>query len=232
MARQNFTKIKGAYTKLGKGNVRLTQSNLFLVQTISPTKTTYTFPVLETETTGILADEIRLNINDEFITTHVGIYLRGQVTDEAGVTTPILHTYAPVQLDSNFIVANDLYNGFMRIAVNNINYVDKWGIKKHEYRSVSPQFQQGSILVGGVATLQGTSTMPTARFEADGVYDCSPMVTLSGAKKNEVTIVLPRAISQCTGAWNSNQGEAIEVSITSIAINLFGYLAQNGAKFQ
>ena len=231
MSRQNFTKIKTAYTKLGKGNVRLTQSNLFLVQTISPTKTTYTFPVLETETTGILADEIRLNINDEFITTHVGIYLRGQMTTATN-TSPMLHTYAPVQLSGDFVKSSDLYNGFMRISVNNINYVDKWGIKKHEVRSVSPQFQQGTLTLGGVATLQGTSTLPAAKFEADGVYDCSPMVTLSGAKKNEVTIVLPRAIDTSTGVWNDNAGALCTITITSIAINLFGYLAQNGAKFQ
>jgi hypothetical protein len=230
MSRQNFAKIKNAYTKLGKGNIRLTQSNLFLVRPINPATTTYTFPVLESEVVGLLPDEIRLNQNDEFITTHVGIYLRGHFTTETGgaeTTVPLLHTYAPVQQNSDFVKSGGLYDGFMRIAVNNVTFVDKWGVRKHEYRSQSNQWQDNTVALGF-----NNSAEAGAKFSDDGVYDCSPMVTLSGAKKNEVTIVLPRAIQQSISNWHDNQGNLVTVSIDSIAINLFGYLGQNGAKFQ
>ena len=223
--RQNYAIVKRAYNALGKKDIRLTQSNLFLIRPINPNSTTYDFPVTENEVVGLLPDEIRLNINDEFIATHVGIYLRGSLTG-GGQTNPVLHTYAPVQQNQDFIKSSALYDGFMKVAVNNITFVDKWGVRKHENRPVANQWNN-RIAVG----LNGSTEAP-ARFSEDGVYEVSPMVTLSGAKKNQIQIILPKAISTSTSSWIDNQGNTVTMNIDSIAINFFGYLGQNGAKFQ
>jgi hypothetical protein len=114
----------------------------------------------------------------------------------------------------------------MRISVNNVNFVDKWGIRKHNKRPRTPFDTRIAVGLNG-------SSQPDTDFSEDGVYDCSPMVTLSGAKKNEVTIVLPKAITPVTGQpIVANDGTIYRVSVEQIAINLFGYLGQNGAKFQ
>ena len=47
-SRINFKTIIAKYAKLGKGNVRLTQSTLYLTKPINPTTTVYNFDVLET----------------------------------------------------------------------------------------------------------------------------------------------------------------------------------------
>ena len=75
--RVDFDLIKGKYSRNGKGNVRLTQSSLFLTQTIDPTKSSYDFEVLENQTQSLTNDQIRLNLNDEFIITSLGVYLYG-----------------------------------------------------------------------------------------------------------------------------------------------------------
>jgi hypothetical protein len=225
--RQNFSIVKKAYTKLGKGNIRLTQSNLMLIRPINPNSTTYNFPVVENEVVGLLPEEIRLNINDEFIMTHLGVYLRGTLNNgEGGLIAPIMHTYAPIQQNRDFAKSEGLYDGYMKLSVNNITYIDKYGLRKHENRPVSPQWNN-QIAVG----LNG-STEAAAKFSDDGVYEISPMVTFSGAKKNELQIILPKAIQTSSSAFTDNSGNALTLTIDSIAINVFGYLGQNGAKFQ
>ena len=65
-SRVNFSLIKQNYNKIGKSNVRLTQSSLFITKDIDATKSSYDFDVLENQTQTLQPDEIRLNINDEF----------------------------------------------------------------------------------------------------------------------------------------------------------------------
>ena len=78
--RKDFSIIKKQFKENGKGNVRLTQSSLILLQPISTTRTVYSFPVLENDNaTGILPQEIRLNQNDEFTITQLGVYAVGTV---------------------------------------------------------------------------------------------------------------------------------------------------------
>jgi len=230
--RINLSLIKSKYDKIGKSNVRLTQSSLFITKDIDPTKSNYDFDVLENQTQTLQPDEIRLNINDEFIVTHLGVYLYGTWTIGDAPRLPFstgnqLLTYAPLELDSESISVKNLYSGQLKIAVNNIVYLEKWDTRKHE-KVTRTQFTSEVNSVNGVAP----ATMPSNCFEDDAMIAFEPMLTLSGAKKNDISIRLPQSISPASVIFVDQQGRSVTCNITKIALRMYGLNAQNGAKFQ
>lgn len=222
--RVNYELIRNKYRANGKGNVRLTQSSLFLTKDIDATKSNYSFDVLENQTQTIAPDEIRLNINDEFILTHLGVYLYG--TWDVGQQKQgfQLLSYSPVELSDDALKTKNLYAGQLKIAVNNIVYLEKWDTRKHE-KVTRTQFAN---------QLAGTNnaTMPSNDFYDDSMIALSPMITLSGSKKNAIEIQLPFAISPANLTWTNGAGTNVAVNITRIAVRMYGLNAQNGAKFQ
>ena len=230
--RINFSLIKSKYDKIGKSNVRLTQSSLFITKDIDPTKSNYEFDVLENQTQTLQPDEIRLNINDEFIVTHLGVYLYGTWVYGNGERVPFttgnqLLTYAPLELNGESISVKNLYSGQLKIAVNNIVYLEKWDTRKHE-KVTRTQFVSEINTVNGVAS----ATMPSNCFEDDAMIAFEPMLTLSGAKKNDISIRLPQSISPASVTFADQQGVTITCNINKIALRMYGLNAQNGAKFQ
>ena len=230
-SRVNFSLIKQNYNKIGKSNVRLTQSSLFITKDIDPTKSSYDFDVLENQTQTLQPDEIRLNINDEFIVTDLGVYLYGTWTASSGETPAVkigtgtqLLSYAPLELDGNAIVSKNLYAGQLKIAVNNIVYLEKWDTRKHE---LVTRTQFASQLAGTTV-----ATMASNDFSNDAMIPFSPLLTLSGAKKNDINIRLPQSIAASTVTWTDQKGNTISMAITKIALRMYGLNAQNGAKFQ
>jgi len=226
--------IKAKYTKMGKGNVRLTQSSLFLTKDIDPTRSTYTFDVLENQTQTLQPDEIRLNLNDEFTITQAGLFLYGSWTsgiDPVLATSRQLLTYAPCELDASFIQVKDLYAGTMRIAVNNIVYQEKLDTRRFE-KVTRTQFNNGTKNFAAATDWQG-ATMPSNDFSTDGMIEYAPLIVLSGAKKNEITITLPNSITP-TGPVHfvNNNGQNVYFSVTKIALKLYGLNGQNASKFQ
>lgn len=225
ISRTNVHLIKKKYQALGKGNVRLTQSTLRLIRDIDPTKSSYVFPVLENETTQVFADEIRLAITDEFTITSMGIYLKGTLSESEGkATQPYYFTWAPVQNSIKHAVSAGLYDGLFRLGVNNINYIEKWAVKNHEY---TPAFSQFQSFITPTSAQQ-----PSSRYLNDAKVPFSPLVSISGAKKQEISISLPKAIDQSISSFVDNQGKTIEVAIKQIAVVFDGMLAQNSARFQ
>ena len=226
--RANFDLIYSKYKAMGKGNVRLTQSSLFLTKDIDPTKSTYDFDVLENQTQTLQPDEIRLNINDEHIIQSLGVYLYGTYTyvTEAGTTElgKQLFSYVPYELgvlDSEIpIRLKNLYAGTLKIAVNNIVYLEKWDTRRSE-KITRTQFSD----------LGDVSTSPSNDFSLDGMVKFEPLIVLSGAKKNDITIRLPQAIQGGSFSWRTDNG-TILVTINKIAVRTFGLLAQNAAAFQ
>jgi len=225
-SRVNFNTIFAKYRKLGKGSVRLTQSTLFLSKPISATQTTYQFDVLETQTATLQADEIRLNLNDEFIITQMGMYLQASVGREgvAGGSIKKLFTCVPAELDN--ITAQGLQNfyaGQFQIAVNNIVYLDKYDTRKHEFVPRT-QFQN-------FATPNGAS-LPSVNFSKDSMYPCEPLISLSGSKKNTLTLSLPSAITGGTFNFTDDKGAITTYTIDRVCVMLRGLNAQNGSVFQ
>lgn len=234
--RNNFDMIKAKYTKMGKGNVRLTQSSLFLTKDIDATRSTYTFDVLENQTQTLSLDEVRLNLNDEFTITQAGLFLYGEwsLSTEPGaksITAPQLLTYAPCELDGAFIACKGLYAGTMRIAVNNIVYQEKLDTRRFE-KVTRTQFNNAVPAFAASTDVSGAS-MPSNDFSTDGMIEYAPLIVLSGAKKNEITVTLPQAIAPVTNiSFINNHGQNIIFNVTKIALKLYGLNGQNASKFQ
>lgn len=225
-ARENFKIINAGYVARGKANVRLTQSSLFLTKDIDPTKSSYIFDVLETQNSTLLPDEIRLNINDEFTCTDMALYLYGEQNTNGRNTakgTQLL-TYAPIELNGDALSLAPLYKGTFKAAVNNIVYLEKWDIRKH---LIIPRTE-----LAGFVTGTNIGTQPALDYATDAMIEMAPMLTLSGAKKNELSINLPDAMSPVNLQFLDQQGNAVNWNITRIALRLFGLNAQNAALFQ
>jgi len=223
--RANYQAIYAKYKRLGKGNVRLTQSTLILSKPINPNVATYNFDVLETQTATLAPNEIRLNLNDEFIMTQIGLYLEATI-EGAGIPTGAkkLFTYAPAQLDG-VSAANlqNFYAGQLQISVNNIIYLDKFDSRKHEF---VPRTQ---ILNAG-AQLQ--AQIDSVDFSQNSMFGISPLLTLSGAKKNQITLSLPSAITASSFTFTDDKGSVITYRIDRIVCLMRGLNAQNGSVFQ
>lgn len=230
MGRVNFANIISKYKGIGKGNVRLTQSTLILTKPILPTTATYQFDVLETQTSTLQGNEIRLNLNDEFIITTMGVYLEASVVVQEGSRTinggRTLFTYVPLENKADLITLNDVYNGSLQIAVNNIVYLDKFDTKKSECR---PRTQYGNF---SNATTILQATQASSEFSKNAMFPVEPLLTLSGAKKNTITLTLPNAVTSQFFTLTTDTGAQVTYTIDRIALVMRGLNAQNGASFQ
>ena len=229
MGRINYKTIMAKYSRLGKQNVRLTQSTLFLTKPINPNVTTYSFDVLETQNATLQADELRLNINDEFIITTLGMYLVATARTGDGVAPAVtgqkLFTYTPGELDNNSAIKlENFYAGALQISVNNIVYLDKWDTRKHEYVPRT-QFANNVALVG-------QATQPQGEFSKNAMFPVEPLITLSGAKKTNLILTLPTAISGGAFAWIDDKGATTTYTIDRVGLLVRGLNAQNGSVFQ
>jgi hypothetical protein len=83
--RQSYATIMKAYAAKGRKPVT-TPSTLRLIQNVVANKTTYTFPILEGDSTNTLAENRFLNRADAFTATSVGIFIGG-LTDAGAATT-------------------------------------------------------------------------------------------------------------------------------------------------
>lgn len=234
--RYNFNQIKAVYKRIGKGNVRLTQSDIFLTQAIDPAKSTYNFDILNNDNTNgaLQTHEIRLNQNDEFVTTEIGIFLYCTMTDAGSVVAPLLLTYAPIELDKVALKSDKLYAGIMRLAVNNIVYTEKWNVRKHN-KTPRTQFASMPTPAAGPPVISNSypATWPSLDLSEDGFVPLAPLLTFSGAKKNEIQINLPNgAMDVFSTAVKAQNQDSITIASTRIAIWFKGMLGQNAASFQ
>lgn len=225
--RINFKTILAKYQQIGKGNVRLTQSTLFLTRPINPTTTVYNFDVLESQTQTLEGNEIRLNLNDEFLITQIGFYLQGKLLNAENIDTgkKVLLTYIPLQTNSveGFKLAS-YYDGSFQIAVNNIVYLDKYDTRKSE---IIPISNDQSLLAGTNAAMVGSND-----FAKHGLYGTEPMISLSGAKKNTLQLTLPSSLDVAKFVYTDNTGVKYTVLVDRVAVKFLGLNAQNGASFQ
>lgn len=218
----------------GKGNARVMLSDLVLSVPIDNRTNSYTFPVLENDAPGVvqIPDEIRLNQNDLFSALEVGVYLRGVMANSVDPNPPIVSyflTYAPWELNADFLSLERLYEGKLSWKVNNIVWMENWDIRKHLYKGVT-QFKNTSV---GDPSM----TAPSVDFEDKAMHPCIPKINISGAKKNNPVITLPEAINPLPAAavLTSPQGVpsgGMSLGITHIVLKIKGFLAQNCADFQ
>jgi len=235
MIRVSYKVIRNKYKKIGKGSVRLTQSSLLLEKAINATSDTYKFPVLETDPGDNVggahfAEEIRLNQNDEFVAYEVAYYVVADKLptpeyDPTQVTGRFFFPYAPDELDSAAQNLEDAWLGNLQILVNKISRLERWDLKKHNYIPRT-QFQSNSP---GIPS----ATQPSIDYSEAGTYPMQPMLTLSGAKKNDLIISLIHSIpSTVIASWLPGQGTDIVFHFKRLSLIFRGMLAQNAASFQ
>ena len=234
--RFDYNKILEKYAANGKKQVRLAQSDLFLTRAIEANKNSYTFDVLDNITQGLQPDEIRLNMNDEFISNAFGIFLYGTIADveTPTLTSPFMLTYPPNELGVAANLMGGLYAGTLKMGVNNIFYMEKWALRKHlfiprtQFASYHPVASPTPLLGQG----NFPATIPSLDYLNDGMVAMAPTFTLSGAAKNEITISLPSAITPGSFQFTDQSGAQLAITIDRIAARFMGLLAQNAAAFQ
>jgi hypothetical protein len=190
----------------------LTQSTLRMEQFINANSTNYTFPMNDGQvasgSSSVLPNEIRLFINDNFHIHRIGFYLA--VTAASTDTAFRLMTNPnEIFLGSAAIALNylNLWNGTMKINVNQVDVLTNWDTLKHMY---VPQTQRLSATVD--------TNFDQIMFKDDGMIEMEPSLMISGAYTNTLTINLNAAVTSALASSNSR-----------MVIVMRGLRAQNAA---
>lgn len=162
---------------------RLTQSRLRLEQPITTTSTLLSFPVLSNiqNQAQQFNTEVRLNLQDSFIPTRIGIYV-AKPTGTADATFK-LQSYMNPFVFAQAVPMQVLYNGFLSISVNNDKLLPNWPLGWHESR---PETQQTAAVGAG-------SPVDQFNGDDDGLRPMQPFVLLLGSKNLQIQVNLPLA---------------------------------------
>lgn len=163
---------------------KLTQSTLRLEQPLVANQNQYTFQIMDNQPGAggqIFNTEIRLRMQDTFVPTMIGIYicLPSSSTD----ATFRLYSYPNQFIFANALQMRALYNGQLKIMVNNYQYVYGWELQKHWN---SNQTQQTAVFGAGSPEDQNN-------FADDSMFPMQPFVLFGGAQNVQIEIRLPAA---------------------------------------
>lgn len=226
MERASYQLILAKYQKRGKGNVRLTQSSLVLMQEIQSNTKTYNFPVLQSDNqSAIQPEEVRLNLNDEFVSYEVQYLLqaKGRVAGTAIDYNTYL-TYAPAEINASLAQLNAAFDAKMTIDVNGVKRLENWDMIKHK---CTPRTQYQSVSAG-----IPSATAPSICLNNDGAVTMQPMITFTGAKKNEITLAMTQNVNGGLIYDWVTVGGAITNQVKNLVLIFRGMLGQNAAVFQ
>lgn len=185
---------------------KLTQSYLRMEQPIVAGKTNYLFPIMINQANPtIFNTELRLNLQDSFVTSEVQFYL-AQPTSAVDATFrkkvyPNPFTFVD---EATAQALNVFYNGYMTISVNNSVLVTAWDLDRHY---CSPQTQQ-------TAAWGAASPLDEYDGNTDGFYPMEPNIVFVGSKNNVLQVQIP-------------DGSSVAPAFSRIGIQFRGVLAQN-----
>ena len=185
-------------------NAVLSQSYLRFESTLTTTKTSYDFGVLNNQTvagSSQLATEQRLNLQDAFYISELMIYIAkpSSATDSSYK----LNTYPNTVVFSGAGVAAalfTLYNGVLSLTVNN--------------RQIVPASDLTKFLQVPQTQATGAANSPTDQFDGSWANVVEPNLVLIGSKNSLFNITIPSAFA------------AVE-TVTRVIILCRGVLAQN-----
>jgi hypothetical protein len=164
---------------------KLTQATLRLEQPLSATTTQYLFPVLNNiQNQGApFNTEVRLPQQDSFVPTHLGIYL-GLPSSSTDASFKLI-TWASPFVFTNAATMQTIYNGQLKLMINNVQYIVNWDLWRHWKTT---QTQQTAAFGAG---------SPEDQFDGseDALYPMQPFVLLIGSQNIQLTITLPAAPS-------------------------------------
>lgn len=227
MERASYQLIIAKYKARGKGNVRLTQSSLVLIQDIQTNTKTYPFPVLQSDNqSAIQPQEVRLNLNDEFVSYELQFLLKANgKTGTTGASAGSMYlTYPPVELGPTLAELHNVWDSKLTIDVNGIKRLENWDMLKHKCIPRT-QYQNASA---GIPS----STQPSQCYNNDGCVNMQPMLTFTGAKKNEITLSLSTNVTAGLLFDFNTVGGAVNYTVASLCMVYRGMLGQNAAVFQ
>ena len=175
-SRMTFDNAKSLVRGLGYSvdQAVLTQSYIRSEVALSTAIANYHLPVLvnDTQNGAVRVNEKRLNLQDVFITTEIGLFI-GVGTSTS--TKAILYTYPNPVI---FTAATDddlwsIYNGYLNLTVNNQQILPAWDALRHYY---APQTQ------GGVGiTAQTVFPVDQVDFSQQTYYPVEPNIVMNGA---------------------------------------------------
>src|SRR5919108_2594665 len=111
---------------------KLTQSELRLEQPLVANQNQYTFQIMDNQPGAggqIFNTEIRLRQQDTFVPTMVGLFIA--LPSSSTDATFRLYTYPNQFVFTNALQMRALYNGQMKIMVNNYQFTYGWGLQRH-----------------------------------------------------------------------------------------------------
>lgn len=164
---------------------KLTQSELRLEQPLVTTSASYLFPVLSNiqNQAQQFPSEIRLNLQDSFVPTRLQMTVALPASTTS--TTFSLHTYFNSEVFASYVAEEALYNGQLKLMINNVQYINGWGLQRH--RKVNQTQQVAAAAVGAlVDQIDGSE---------DGFYPMQPFVLLLGSQNIQLSLLLPNALT-------------------------------------
>lgn len=146
---------------------------------LDPSKSAYDF-VIRKDVGGSLVHDVKLDQNDAFVMSKMGILLLGENPATPG--SGLLQTYPnnlvfPLQAaEVNPLHLNTIYNGSVKIKVDDRTFAE--AIPTNPMLAVR-------------TTQQASASTFSERFLDDGLIELTPDITLNGSKKNEITLKVP-----------------------------------------
>lgn len=200
--------LKKAYPKIDTTQFVLTQSTLVLEQALVAGQREYLFPILETQNAlGSFNTEIRVKYQDSFIATQMAYNICNPTS--AINTAFIPDTYPnPFTYGANAAAMQSLYNGSIKMTINNEVILYNWDLMKHY---VSPQTQ-------ATAAPGAASPIDQKRMTMDCFEPIEPTITMVGTNDNQLQVIL-------------NGAPASFNAFTRLRITLRGVNAQNSTVF-
>jgi hypothetical protein len=179
-ARMTFESAKALIQNLGytTDQAVLTQSYLRSEVALSTSVANYHLPILvnDTQNGASRVNEKRLNLQDIFITTEIGVFFG----IGAGTTTSSpLYTYPnSTAFATGGSALWTLYNGYLNLSVNNQNVLPAWDVLRHYYL---PQTQQNTNFNSATATSPAVFTQDQLDGSEQTYYPVEPNIVLNGA---------------------------------------------------
>lgn len=163
---------------------KLTQSDLQLEQPLVANNNEYTFPVMvniQSQGGTQFNTELRLNQQDTFLPQYIGMFIIPASSSTDTTWRPLTWPNPAVLTNATQMTA--LYNGTLKVAVNNTNYITNWKTSRH---MVVPRTQQTAALGAG---------SPADEFDGGDstLFPFQPQVIISGTSNMQISVKLPVA---------------------------------------
>ncbi len=200
-------------------------SYLRIENKLENSKSGYEFEIMDTQVTENPTVENRLNINDMFAISDLGLFIYQEDNDENGREP--LQTYPNTThfTGGSTFVPKDLetiYNGNLAIKVGSTVFLDSFDTRRLR---LVPSVQEGNINAAAYdSATPADNTYSQGHSESnpqDGFSEMTPQIILDGRKKNEIKLTIP----SFSGINIEHDGAGVQ---NNVVLYLRGYLIKNG----